>query len=68
MRVFMENGQQSQSGVISSTMRGEISTLWYLCHDGLTVCGTHLRRVRDVDMKRDFAFVVCAVFYPPSKN
>lgn len=30
-----------------------------LCHDGLTLSGTHLRRVRDVDMKRDFAFVVC---------
>ena len=24
----------------------------------LTVSGNHLRRVRDVDMKRDFAFVV----------
>ena len=29
------------------------------CHDGLTVSGTRLRRIRDVDMKRDYAFVVC---------
>lgn len=25
----------------------------------LPVSGTNLRRVRDVDMKRDYAFVVC---------
>ena len=25
----------------------------------LPVSGNHLRRVRDVDMKRDYAFVVC---------
>lgn len=45
--------------VFSSSVRGEVSTLRYLCHDGLIVSGTRLRRVRDVDMKHDFAFVVC---------
>lgn len=44
--------------VFSSSVRGEVSTHRYLCHDGLTVSGTCLRRIRDVDMKRDFAFVV----------
>lgn len=48
--IFME--------VVFSSLRGEVSTLWYLCLDGLVVSGTHLCRVRDVDMKRDFAFVV----------
>lgn len=46
-------------------------SLCYWCHDGLTVSATHLRRIRDVDMKRDYAFVVrilfliyiCIVFY-----
>ncbi|KAH7547987.1 hypothetical protein JRO89_XS14G0048000 [Xanthoceras sorbifolium] len=41
----------------SMFMRGEVSTRRFLCHDGLTVSGTCLRRIRDVDMKRDFAFV-----------
>ena len=48
--------------VFSSSVRGEVYTLRYLCLDGLTVSGTRLRRVRDVDMKRDFAFVVCTLF------
>ncbi|XP_011654929.1 serine/arginine-rich splicing factor RS2Z32 isoform X1 [Cucumis sativus] len=42
----------------SSSMRGEVSTLWYLYQMmALPVSGTNLRRVRDVDMKRDYAFV-----------
>lgn len=46
--------------VFSSSMRGEVSTLWYLYQMmALPVSGTNLRRVRDVDMKRDYAFVVC---------
>lgn len=32
--------------------------LCFWCHDGLTISGTHLRRIHDVDMKRDYAFVV----------
>lgn len=33
-----------------------------LSNDALTVYGNRLRRVRDVDMKHDFAFVVCTLF------
>lgn len=55
---FYGNGNNLKV-VFSSSVRGEVSTLRYLCLDGLTVSGTRLRRVRDVDMKRDFAFVVC---------
>lgn len=55
---FYGNGNKLKV-VFSSSVRGEVSTLRYLCLDGLTVSGTRLRRVRDVDMKRDFAFVVC---------
>lgn len=47
-------------------MKGEVSTRRFLCHDGLTVSGTCLRRIRDVDMKRDFAFVVCISLPYPS--
>lgn len=34
----------------------------YLSNDGLTVSGNRFRRIRDVDMKHDFAFVVCINF------
>lgn len=54
---FYGNGNNLKV-VFSSSVRGEVSTRRYLCHDGLTVSGTCLRRIRDVDMKRDFAFVV----------
>ncbi|KAH9767955.1 hypothetical protein WN944_018366 [Citrus x changshan-huyou] len=53
---FYRNGNNLKV-VFSSSVRGEVSTHRYLCHDGLTVSGTCLRRIRDVDMKRDFAFV-----------
>ncbi|KAK7851547.1 serine/arginine-rich splicing factor rs2z32 [Quercus suber] len=43
MRVFMQ--------------MATISNWCLLSNDGLTVSGNHFRRVRDVDMKRDFAFV-----------
>lgn len=36
----------------------------YLSNDGLTVSGNRLRRVRDVDMKHDFAFVVRTLSFP----
>ena len=56
--VFLWNWQLSQSDVCSS-MEGEVSTLRQFCPYGFTVYGNHLRRVRDVVMKRDYAFVVC---------
>lgn len=37
----------------------------YLSNDDLTVSGNRLRRIRDVDMKHDFAFVVCTPPFPP---
>lgn len=33
-------------------------------NDDLIVSGNHFRRVRHVDMKHDFAFVVCSYFLP----
>ena len=33
----------------------------YLSNDGLTVSGNRFRRIRDVDMKHDFAFVVSGI-------
>ena len=58
LRVFMEMATISKWCLVH-LWGAEVSTLRYLCLDGLTVSGTRLRRVRDVDMKRDFAFVVC---------
>ncbi|KAG9160827.1 hypothetical protein Leryth_008651 [Lithospermum erythrorhizon] len=43
--------------VFSSSLMGQLSSISFLCLDGFTVSATHLRRVRDVDMKRDYAFV-----------
>ncbi|KAM7265677.1 hypothetical protein ACFE04_003360 [Oxalis oulophora] len=36
---------------------GQTTNLSHFFHDGLNISGTRLRRIRDVDMKRDFAFV-----------
>lgn len=44
--------------VLCSSVRSKVRNLWFLSHDGLNVSGNHFRRVRNVDMKHDFAFVV----------
>ena len=44
--------------VFSSSCPAVSRALPVLKYDGLTVSAT-FRRVRDVDMKRDYAFVVC---------
>ncbi|XP_062092772.1 serine/arginine-rich splicing factor RS2Z33-like isoform X1 [Humulus lupulus] len=50
------NGNGNNLKVVFSEGRSIIIPLIH-CHDGLTVSGPDLCRVRDVDMKRDFAFV-----------
>lgn len=54
--MFLWNLQQSYWCLVPPD--DQVSCTPLSSYDGLTVSGNNFRRVRDVDMKRDYAFVV----------
>jgi hypothetical protein len=45
-------------------MKLQVNVFEYFDSRQLIVCGNHFRRIREVELKRDYAFIVCVLYCP----